>query len=441
MRNLLKFLPILFLSANLLAQELNDSIAILDLLERESRTWRSGDLEGHNACWQERPYNKIWINRGDGSTMDVPASMLLNPSADIFGKGGQAILSNIQLNIFEDRAWVNHDEVSVDVYGKESYTHELRFLEKVEGKWKIVGQSMYPYQGPDKERDTTSYINLVDIESKKVETLRVDNRHVEAPNWHKDGYLLVNSYGLLEKIDLQTKALSVVPTGSVNALNNDHGLSPDQQLLVLSNFDQRGSTWDEFASSLYIVPVSGGEPKKVSTDRICFWHGWSPDGQTLAYTGMKGDNLDVYTIPVNGGKAKRLTRTEGLDDGPEYSPDGKFIYFNSYRSGHMQIWRMSPSGKNPEQLTFDAYSNWFPHISPDNKWMVYISYIEDQKQDHLFGKKVKLRLMNLQTQEISDLTSVFYGGQGTINVPSWSPDSKKVAFVSYSIRNSNSLTP
>ena len=101
----------------------------------------------------------------------------------------------------------------------------------------------------------------------------------------------------------------------------------------------------------------------------------------------------------------------------------------------MQIWRMAPDGSKPEQLTFDKYSNWFPHISPDNNWIVYISYIEDQKQQHLFGKKVKLRLMNLETKEINDLTSVFYGGQGTINVPSWSPDSKRVAFVSYSIGN------
>jgi Tol biopolymer transport system component len=202
----------------------------------------------------------------------------------------------------------------------------------------------------------------------------------------------------------------------------------------LSNFDKTGSSLSEMISSLYLVPVEGGTPKKVSTDAICFWHGWSPDGKTLAYVGMKGDNLDIYTIPVNGGKAKRLTKTEGLDDGPEYSPDGKYLYINSYRSGHMQLWRMRANGSKPEQLTFDKYSNWFPHISPDNKWIAYISYVENQEQNHPFGKDVKLRLMNIETQEIKDLTPVFYGGQGTINVPSWSPDSKKVAFVSYSVK-------
>ncbi len=427
-------LTVLFVTS-LQAQTASDTLDILNLLEKESRTWRSGDVAGHTECWQERPYNKIWVNRGGGELLDIPASRIIHPSDEMIGQGGQAYLSNLQMNIFGDRAWVNHDEVSVDVEGKEVYTHELRFLEKVEGAWKLVGQSLYPYELTEKKTDTTSYVNLVDITTKQIETVHIANRHMEAPNWHKDNYLLLNSYGLLEKIDLKTRKLSMVPTGSLTALNNDHGLSPNQDQLVLSNFEKLGSTMEELESSLYIVDVTGGEPQKVSTDKICFWHGWSPDGKTLAYTGYNKGNLDVYTIPVTGGKAKRLTKTEGLDDGPEYSPDGKYIYFNSYRSGHMQIWRMAPDGSRPEQLTFDKYSNWFPHISPDNKWMVYISYIEDQKQQHLFGKKVKLRLMNLETQEITDLTSVFYGGQGTINVPSWSPDSKRVAFVSYSIGN------
>ena len=425
----------MFSVATLHAQIASDTLEILDLLEKESRTWRSGDVAEHASCWQERFYNKVWINRGGGVLLDIPAEVIINPSAEMTGQGGQAYLSNFQFNIYGDQAWVNHDEVSVGVDGKETYTHEMRLLEKVKGEWKLVGQSLYPYHLPEQKTDTTSYLNIVDITSKKVETLLIENRHFEAPNWHQDGYLLFNCYGLLEKLDLKTKELSVLPTGNLSALNNDHGLSPDQNMLVLSNFDKRGSSWDTMESALYVMPVAGGEPKKVSSDPICFWHGWSMDGKTLAYTGVKKDNPDIYTIPVNGGKAKRLTKTEGLDDGPEYSPDGKFIYFNSYRTGHMQLWRMGVDGSNPEQLTFDSYSNWFPHISPDNQWMVYISYVEDQKQQHLFGKKVKLRLMNLKTREITDLTSIFYGGQGTINVPSWSPDSKRVAFVSYSIGN------
>ena len=99
----------------------------------------------------------------------------------------------------------------------------------------------------------------------------------------------------------------------------------------------------------------------------------------------------------------------------------------------MQIWRMHTDGSNPEQLTFDENSNWFAHPSPDNKWIVYISYTSDEKEKHLFGKQVVLRLMNLETKVIKEITPVFYGGQGSINVPSWSADSKKIAFVAYSI--------
>lgn len=418
---------------NTYAQNINDSIAITNLLEKESRTWRSGDLQAHTDCWQERDYNKFWVNRGDGITLDIPTSMVLKPSEENFGKGGLAIISNVKMNIYNNQAWVNHDEISIDLQGKESYTHEMRFLEKVNDQWKMVGQSLYPYKPSEKQNEITSFVQTVDIESGKIETVKVINEHYEAPNWHKDNYLILNSEGRLKKIDLVTKEISEINTGSITALNNDHGLSPDHKTLVLSNFDKSGSTLSEMVSSLYLVPVEGGTPRKVSTADICFWHGWSPDGKTLAYVGMKGDNLDIYTIPVNGGKAKRLTKTEGLDDGPEYSPDGKYIYINSYRSGHMQLWRMRADGSRPEQLTFDQNSNWFPHVSPDNKWIAYISYVENQEQNHPFGKQVKLRLMNLETREIEDLTPVFFGGQGTINVPSWSPDSKKVAFVSYSV--------
>ncbi|MEY4728724.1 MAG: hypothetical protein RLZZ390_1248, partial [Bacteroidota bacterium] len=186
-------------------------------------------------------------------------------------------------------------------------------------------------------------------------------------------------------------------------------------------------------SAIYILPIQGGEPRRVTSEVMSFWHGWSPDGKRLAYCAERNGNYDVYTIGVEGGKETRLTTDAGLDDGPDYSPDGKYIYYNSYKSGHMQIWRMHTDGSNQEQLTFDENSNWFAHPSPDGKWIVYIAYLSDEKQQHLFGKQVKLRLMDLTTKAIRDLTPAFYGGQGTINVPSWSPDSKKIAFVSYSV--------
>lgn len=412
-----------------------DSLAIVHLLERESLTWRMGDLEGHAACWQERPYGRILVATADGRAIDVPVSTIINPPPTMMGNGGLAINSNYKLSIGADRAWVSHDELSVDKFGKETSTYEMRMLEKLDGNWKLVGQSIIAFEPikKDSKIDTTSHIQTVDITTGRIETILSLKEHFEAPNWHPNDYLIVNSRGKLFTLDIATKKVKVLDSDFADKCNNDHGISPDNQWLAISHNDTSDPSPKSYKSAMYVMPISGGTPRKITDQVPSYWHGWSPDGKTLSYCAERNGNYDVYTIGINGGKEKRLTKTNGLDDGPEYSPDAKYIYFNSYRTGHMQIWRMRANGAKPEQLTFDENSNWFPHPSPDGKWIVYIAYTSDQKEAHLFGKQVKLRLMNLETKEIKDLTPEFFGGQGTINVPSWSPDSKKIAFVSYSI--------
>jgi TolB protein len=412
-----------------------DSVAIVRLLEKEGATWRMGDLKGHADCWHERPYGRILASVPTGDVYDVPVSMMRNPPANMFGQGGFSVHSNYKMHVEGNSAWVNHDEVSIGKDGKESWTYEFRMLEKVDNDWKLVGQSAHGFL-PNKAsviKDTTSYIQTVDIETGHVETLFSIKEHYEAPNWHPDNYLILNSKGKLYTYDLASKKKALLNTGFADQCNNDHGISPDRKWLVVSHNDKNDPSPKGYKSAIYILPIGGGAPRRVTPEVMSFWHGWSPDGKTLAYCAERTGNFDVYTIDVNGGKEKRLTNTIGLDDGPDYSPDGKYIYFNSYRTGHMHIWRMLADGTAPEQLTSDDNSNWFAHPSPDGKWIAYIAYISDEKQAHLFGKQVKLRLMDVKTKEIKDLTPVFYGGQGTINVPSWSPDSKKIAFVSYSV--------
>ncbi len=282
--------------------------------------------------------------------------------------------------------------------------------------------------------DTTSYIQVLDVQSGKIDTVLSVQKHFEAPNWHPGNFLILNSSGKLYTLDITSKKLAPLNTGFADKLNNDHGISPDAKWLAFSHNDQSDTSKKPYKSAIYIVPVAGGQPKRVTPEVPSFWHGWSPDGKTLAYCAERNGNFDIYTIGIEGGAETRLTDTKGLDDGPDYSPDGKFIYFNSYRTGHMQIWRMHADGSMPEQLTFDDNSNWFAHPSPDSEWIVYIAYTSDEKQNHLFGKNVKLCLMNTESKVIKDITPVFYGGQGTINVPSWSPDGKKIAFVSYSVK-------
>jgi TolB protein len=249
----------------------------------------------------------------------------------------------------------------------------------------------------------------------------------EAPNWSRDGsYLIFNRNGSLEKIPVTGGSPEKIDTAWANRCNNDHGISPDGKWLAISDQSQ-----EDHQSSVYLLPIAGGAPKRITKFSPSYWHGWSPDGSTLAFVGQRNGEFDIYTVPITGGDETRLTTAKGLDDGPDYSPDGAYIYFNSERTSQMQIWRMKPDGSAQEQITSDAFNNWFPHPSPDGKWIVFLSYGKEVV-GHPENKDVTLRLMSLADRKITVLAKLF-GGQGTINVPSWSPDSKNVAFVSYQI--------
>ena len=185
-----------------------------------------------------------------------------------------------------------------------------------------------------------------------------------------------------------------------------------------------------WGSLIYVVPATGGVPRLVTLHAPSYWHGWSPDGTTLAYCAERDGQYDIYAIDVDGGPELRLTDAPGLDDGPDYTPDGRFIYFNSERTGLMKIWRMRTDGGAKEHVTFEAdYADWFPHPSPDGQWLVWLSY-DRSVEGHPPDKDVALRIMRLPDGQPRVLVRLF-GGQGTLNVPSWSPDSREVAFVSY----------
>jgi Tol biopolymer transport system component len=280
-------------------------------------------------------------------------------------------------------------------------------------------------------KSVVSHLYIYDLKKGGSTLVLKEERHFEAPNWSTDGsFLLINAAGKLEKISTKGENLGILNTGTINKCNNDHGFSFDGKHLFISSAppNVKGGS-----SLIYKLPSSGGEPELLTSKAPSYWHGVSPDGNTIVYCAERNGNYDVYAMSSNGREERRLTTSDGLDDGPEYSPDGKYIYFNSFRTGKMQIWRIGADGSSPEQMTFDDASNWFAHINPNNQQAVIISYLEDQAQQHPFGRVVKLRLLDLNNKNLKDLTEPFYGGQGTINVPSWSPDGKKFAYVLYSL--------
>jgi TolB protein len=272
-----------------------------------------------------------------------------------------------------------------------------------------------------------SFLEILPVDSNDRTAVYVSAGRFEAPNWTRDGKeLLFNRDGRIMKMPVKGGTPRAIDTGFAAHCNNDHGISPDSTQLAISDQSQ-----NDDRSIVYVLPLEGGTPRRVTRNAPSYWHGWSPDGKTLVFVGERNGDFDIYAIPAVGGEETRLTTAKGLDDGPEYSPDGQFIYFNSERTGHMQIWRMKADGSEQEQVFSDDENNWFPHISPDGKWMVFLTY-DRSVTGHPENKDVSLRIMTLADKKIKTLARLF-GGQGTLNVPSWSPDSGSIAFVSYTL--------
>jgi Tol biopolymer transport system component len=285
-----------------------------------------------------------------------------------------------------------------------------------------------------------SHLEILNVHTGKLDIVYSSPEQFEAPNWMLDGKTLIVNIsgpgprkGRLYTYNLQTKAFGPLETGVAVHNNNDHVLSFDGKQLGVSNH----SPEDNNHSVIYTLPAAGGAAKRITAHSPSYLHGWSPDGQWLVFTGGRKekadgpDKYDIYKIPAAGGEEIRLTTSPGLSDGPEFSPDGKYIYFNSTRTGLMQLWRMKTDGSEQEQMTNDGFNNWFSHVSPDGKWIAFVSFDKDEVKpdDHPYYKHVYLRLMPASGGQPRVIAYVF-GGQGTINVPSWSPDSAHIAFVS-----------
>lgn len=258
----------------------------------------------------------------------------------------------------------------------------------------------------------------------------------EAPNWTLDGTALVlNGDGRLWTLDVDSAELTTVPLTGVPDLNNDHVLAPDGAGIYLSAND----------GHIYRASLGGGPAQRITDEdgTFHFLHGVSPDGKELAYVGIEAGDFTqpgrLMTMASDGGATARVDVGPGHCDGPEYSPDGKWIYLNTESfttaPGHAQLARVRRDGSGFEQLLASGSVDWFPHLSPDGRFATYIRF-PSGTGGHPADLPVAVVLVSTGDWSTSLQAWPLFGGQGTLNVNSWSPDSTRFAFVAYPLTDS-----
>lgn len=367
----------------------------------------------------------------DGETLEKTAPATYPDVIRLERQGARLIMSTAKFGEPFESIEIQHDGLSDELYvGIYVCSHNPDVIE--EAVYSNVRITIPAWKGLQPYRDYLgSRLEILDVETGSRDIVYSTTEGIEAPNWTPDGKTLIyNSGGKLYRFGLASGKSAELFTAFADRNNNDHVLSFDGSMIAISHH----SADHDGKSIIYKLPVTGGVPQKVTATGPSYLHGWSPDGRFVIYTAERDGQYDIWRSPVDGhGDEVQLTDTPGLDDGSEYSPDGRSIYFNSTRSGMMQIWRMDADGGNPEQLTDDAFNNWFPHVSPDGGRLVFLSYGQDVEPDqHPYYQRVYIRSMPINGGD-ARVIAYLYGGQGTINVPSWSPDGKKVAFVSHTV--------
>lgn len=287
----------------------------------------------------------------------------------------------------------------------------------------------------------SSKIMVYDLGTKASTLVHQADTVWEAPNWSRDGrFLLANSGGRLYRVPANGGDPEALNVDAALRCNNDHDFSPDGRHIAIS-----ASTATSRGSQIYVANADGSNARLVVSAVPSYFHGWSPDGKYLSFVANRdGKQYDLYRVLAFGGDEERLTADPAYDDGTDYSRDGKWIYFNSNRGGGWNIWRIPADGggandRRAERVTNDDLEDWFPHPSPDGRSLLFLSFPHGTEGHDDRNQAVQIRMIpmpgddidaNAKPQTLVELS----GGQGTINVNSWAPDSRRFAYVTFAER-------
>lgn len=311
--------------------------------------------------------------------------------------------------------------------GLGAVSHDVDTTDKVE--FSHVTLQAAPMLANDTRLTLYSTLQTVGIEDqfRRAMVVRSVPAFMQSPNWAPDGksiYVYENAHVMkIPYLDPPAGGEpQAVDTGKLVGCGGNFGLSPDGKSLAITCAKDKGSP-----HHVFVLPASGGgTPRQVTEGPVSsYFHAWSPDSKTIAFTRGSASKADIFTVPAAGGAEVRLT-SDTLNDGPDYTPDGKLIYFDSMRSGTLQIWRMKADGSGAEQITDDGNINHSPHVSPDGKTVAFLS------QPVLGGGgigDVTIKVIDAPNGLIRTVAS-FQGNRNSFSTYTWG-NRNHVAFVSY----------
>jgi Tol biopolymer transport system component len=169
-------------------------------------------------------------------------------------------------------------------------------------------------------------------------------------------------------------SLSLLFIAAAMMISDNRSSAQERPLLVRKPTMNRTHIVFQYAGDLWSVPRAGGEAIRLTNGAGGEGNAiFSPDGQTVAFTGEYDGNTDIFTVPATGGVPKRVTSYPGIDALCNWTPDGKSLLFLSERSSEsrrfMKLFTVPVAGGLPTEVPLPTGHE--GSFSPDGKQLAY----------------------------------------------------------------------